>query len=89
MREEGPRRLADFRRYASANEAAKERGGATEPLVTSEVDGSRSRLIANEEEEKLRRSPVANEKDGTRSHFIVNEVDHKRRGATELHGLRE
>ena len=53
MREEGPRRLADFGRYAIANEAAKERGGATEPLVTSEVEGSRSRLIANEEEGEI------------------------------------
>ena len=62
MREEGPRRLTEFGRCAIANEAAKERGGATEPLVTSEVEGSRSRMIANEEVEEIRSSPVAKER---------------------------
>ena len=82
MREEGPRRLADFGRYAIANETAKKLGGATDPLVASEVEGSRSRLIVNEEEE-IRSSPVANEKDGPRSRLVTNEVEHKQRGDKE------
>jgi hypothetical protein len=83
MREEGQRRLADFGRYAIANEAAKKRGGATEPLATREVEGSRSRLIANKEEEEIRSSPVANEKDKPRSRLVADEFNHKRRGAIE------
>jgi len=53
MREEGPLRLADYGSCAIATETAKKLGGATDPLVTSEVEGSRSRLIANEEEGEI------------------------------------
>ncbi len=83
MREEGARRLGDFGRYVIANDAAKSRGRATEPLVTREVEGPRSRLIANKEEEELQSSPVADEKDEPRSRLVANKFNHKRRWATE------